>query len=71
MHDKAQEVNERMSQIKLTSVSLVTLAGQAQREQISKPEVTFVETAWESETELVDEPENCSHPQRLVAAKLS
>lgn len=38
----------------------------AKHKETSKPEVTFVRIAWESEAELVDELENCSHPRRLA-----
>lgn len=51
---------------KVNAHSSVTLAGQIQREQTLKPEVTFVRIAWESEAELVDELENCLHPRRPV-----
>jgi len=60
-------IKERVSECrradKVDAHSLVTLTGQTQREQTSKPEVTFVRIAWESEAELVDELENCLHPR--------
>ncbi|XP_011868669.1 PREDICTED: uncharacterized protein LOC105562437 isoform X1 [Vollenhovia emeryi] len=61
-------IKERVSECrradKVNAHTSVTLAGQTQREQTSKPEVTFVRIAWESEAELVDELENCLHPRR-------
>ena len=56
--------NECRRADKVNTHSSVTLAGQIQRKQTSKPEVTFVRIAWESEAELVDELENCLHPRR-------